>query len=209
MSLSYWRNTDGFERITFAFSATSWIQETVTIHGGLALWFSYLVQVQAICVRMISYKLSKAMRVSQQSVLETILVKALKDFEQLEGVGRGFNKLYDFLILLTFFGWNGLISTHFAYLCLNLLLEGNRAVVAMSLVSIFIVGHRLYHLSSACSSYVTAAAELQEKLLIIRTTAAFIDRQIMKQVSNRRKLQSGYSCFSWLSVCSIINRWNF
>ena len=146
------------------------------------MWLSYLVQVQAVCLRMISHKLSNALRVSQRSVLANILKEAMDDYENVEAVGREVNKLYDLLLLLDFC-YNGILSTYFAYIFLNLFLEGDYTVVTFSNISVFIVRHRLCSLS--CSSYLAAVADAQQNLLMILSTSALVDKRIVDQV--RRK----------------------
>ena len=179
-----WQNSSLFERTKFGFASVVWIQETF-FHGALALWLSYLIHVQAICLQLISMKLSKVAGARQHGEVRKTLMKSVKDFGQLEELSQEFSKLYDHILLLDFF-YNGIMSTYFAYYFLNMLLEGNRIVYTFSLVSFVIVGHRLYCVSSACSSFQIAAAGVQQNLLVIRGFAALQSSEIAEQVHSTK-----------------------
>ena len=174
------QRSEMFTRIILALTSAVWVQETY-LHGALALWLSYLVRVQVVCLRMISHRLARALEVSPRDQLVSILSKSVTDFEHVEGLSREFNELYDHLLLLDFC-FNGILSTYFAYLVPTVVFEGNYTAVMVSLMSICIIGHRLHNLCSACSSYLMATAEVQQNLLKLRTVAPSVEPGVGEQV---------------------------
>ena len=176
--------------INFLLASTVWCHETF-LHGALSVWLSYLVRVQGVCLSMISHKLART-KAGRSYYLTETLSKSVTDFDRVEEIAHEFNKLYGHLLLFDFC-YNGFMSTYFAYISPNLLLEGNFGTALYSIISLFIVGHRLYIVSSACSSYQAEAAEVQQNLLIIRTVATSVEEEVREQViSNQTASERSY-----------------